>query len=261
MGIARNVGFIGTGALATALATGLCTSPDFTGKVFVSVHRNRGPAEALVQQFGDRVQICESNQSVLDQAEIICPSVLPEQLEPVTAALDFRPDHRVIHVAAGIDLATATRWCALAGSVIRATPLPFASRRTGPMLVFGDDEISEATLGLLGQLVKVNSERDFGTLSVMTGMMAPYYALVGELVSWCQTKGLDYTTGLDFVCLMNEALSSQMRIDHPDDLEAYLRANSTPGGTNELATRTLRETGALQPWRDAAEQIGRRYGV
>ena len=261
MVLQKNIGFIGTGGIASAMGKGLCSSQDFGGKIFLSVHKDRSKAEELERCFPDKIVICKSNQEVLNNSEIIFPTVLPKQLKAVASELKFHSGHRIIHIAAGTKIEKAAPWYGGAGSIVRAVPLPFSARREGPVVMCGDDEICEKTLSLLGSLVKVKNERELEILAAVTGLMVSYYGLVAEIVCWCGAKGLDFQSGLDYTCFMNEALSSLMRNDCTEDVEAFLCENTTPGGMNELALSIMRERSSYEPWKEALEKIGKHYDL
>lgn len=40
------LGFIGTGGIASAMVRGFCASPDFSGRINLTVHKNREKADA-----------------------------------------------------------------------------------------------------------------------------------------------------------------------------------------------------------------------
>ncbi len=254
------IGFIGTGGIATALAKGFCGSADFGGRVHV-FDLDEKRTEALRALYPDTVVVAASNQEVVDSAEFVFPTLLPRVLENVAPTLRFRPENRVVHIAAGIKLAKASPWFAPAASVVRAVPLPFASRRMGPVVLYGDDDRSAALLSLLGSVVRVRTERDLEILASVTGLMVPYYALMGEIVKWCTSREMVFDDALEYTNRMCEALSTLMRGECTEDVEGFLTENSTPMGTNELALRMLRERGAYAPWSEALSKIGERYDL
>jgi len=186
---------------------------------------------------------------------------LPHILEKVAPDLDFRAENRIIHIAAGIKVEKAAPWFAPARSIVRSVPLPFASRRFGPIILYGSDPVSEDLLSHIGSIVKVKTEKEMEILAVVTGLMVSYYGLVGEIVTWCMEKGLDFQSALEYTNRMNESLSILMRTECTEDIEAFLIENSTPGGTNEFALRYLREKHAFDPWKEAMEIIGKRYDL
>ncbi len=254
-----NLGFIGTGGIASAMVRGFCSSPEFSGKIYLSVHKHREKADALKALAPERISVCESNQAVADCADVVFICVLPEQHMEVVRALRLREDQRVMHITGGVKLADSLALYAPARSAARAIPLPFAARRTGPMLFYGTDETLASLMALIGTLVRVNDERELEILGPVTGMMVPYYALLGESVRWGMEKGLGFRAALDYSSLMNEVLSSFMRTDCGEDVESFLVENSTPGGVNELGLKLLRERGFYGEWREVLDAVYERY--
>ena len=256
-----NVGFIGCGTLGGSIATGLAKAPEFKGKIILSDPFNRANIDRLYSLYPEKVLPVDSHEELLKQAEIIFPAVLPTLLPDIMSGLTFTERHKVIHVAAGIDLAEGRKYYGNAGKVLRAVPLPFASRRMGPMVLFGDDEDCQKLFSLFGTLINVPTEKDLEVLAVHTALMVPYYAVINEVVKWSMKKGMPFEKARDYICSMNSALSSLMVEDDIRDIEAYMASISTAGGTNEEAHRILNESEAYSPWHTAMESVGKRYGL
>jgi pyrroline-5-carboxylate reductase len=252
------IGFIGAGGIASALVSGFCGAEDFRGKINLY---NPSPEKALLLKklYPDKVSVSGSNQELLDRSEVIFPAVVPGVLRQIAGDLKFRSVSRVVHIAAGIKLAETESWYAPAESVVRAVPLPFSSRRIGPIVFWGDDTEIQDLLSLVGSVIRVSSERSLEVLAAVTGMMAPYFALVGETVKWGMSKGVDFKSILDYATSMNEALSVLMRDECTEDIEAFLKKNITPGGMNELGLKILSDGKVRQSWEKALEQIGKCY--
>ena len=253
------LGFVGTGGITSFLVRGLCSAPDFTGRINLSVHKNREKADRLKELFPERIDIFTSNQETADRSDIVFVAVLPQQHEEVVKRIAFRPEQRVVHITGGVKLEKSLPWYAPAHSAVRAIPLPFAARRKGPVLFYGEDALSLALFEMIGDVVKVGSERDLEVLGPVTGMMVPYYALIAEYVKWGESKGLDFRTALDYVCYMNGALSDFMRTDCTEDVERFLEENSTPGGVNELGLRLMRGRDGYAPWSETLDALYERY--
>ena len=256
-----NLALIGSGCLATAIATGLCSSPEFQGKIYFSVHKNRVNAELLVDKYPEKVFITRTAQDAVDKSDIIIPAVLPNVLGNVASTIKFAARHTIVHVAAGMNLADVQECYKGAGHVLRAVPLPFTAERIGPVVLFGHDENCEALLSLLGEVISAPSEKDLEILAAVTGVMVPYYAVVNEMVKWTQSKGMEYVTARDYVCSMNSALSRLLIIGNVKDIEAHMKENATPGGMNEQALNILNKCNAFRPWQSALEAVGKRYGL
>ncbi len=70
------LGFIGTGALSSAIVTGLKSLPGETTPVVISP-RNEEIAAGLAARFPD-VTIAADNQAVLDQSDMVMLAVRPQ---------------------------------------------------------------------------------------------------------------------------------------------------------------------------------------
>jgi pyrroline-5-carboxylate reductase len=254
------LGFIGAGGIASALARGFCTSENFSGKIFMH-NRSSEKILAMKRLFPDRIFVAESNQELIDKSEVIFPAVLPDVLRKIASELKFSPENRVVHIAAGIKLSDTISWFAPAQSVVRAVPLPFAERRIGPIVLFGSDPEISKLLSLIGSVVEVSTEKTLEVLAAITGMMVSYYALAGETIKWGMSKGVFFDDALQYTTSMNEALSVMMRNECDADIEAFLVKNTTPNGMNELGLKIIRESDAYASWKNALEEIGKRYGL
>lgn len=261
MDIDAKLGFIGTGGITSAIVRGLCSAPEFTGKITLSVHKNAEKAEELKKLFPDRITISHSNQQVVDDADILFTAVLPQQLKDTLKELRFRKEQKIIQVTGLTKLEDTIGFYAPARDAVRIIPLPFAASRSGPLLIYGKDPLCIELLSLIGTPVLTETEKELDVLGPITGLMVPYYGLVAEYAKWGVKKGLTFKTALDYSCLMNEALSSYMRAACTEDTEAFLAENSTPGGVNERGLKMLREMGTYTQWMDVLEELYRMYNA
>ena len=255
----KTVGFIGTGGISSFVARGLCSAPEFTGKIILSVHKHREKAEALKCQFPERITICEDNQRIVEASDFVVIAVLPQQHEAVAGKLHFTENNRIIHFTGGVRLSSCEALYSEAFSAVRSIPLPFTARRSGPILFYGKDELSRELLSYLGSIVEVKSEDELSILGPVTGMMVPYYALLAEYIRWGEKHGLDFRTITDYCCYMNSALSDFMRTDCTEELEKFLLDNSTPGGVNELGLKLMREKNGYAPWTEVLDEVYSHY--
>lgn len=252
------LGFIGTGGITSFMVRGLCSAPEFTGRIILSVHKHVEKPNELRALAPERISLSHSNQEIVDAADIVFIAVLPNQHEQVVSALHFREGQRIIQITGGVKLSDAMHLYKPA-TAARAIPLPFAARRKGPILLYGGDNACREVMSLMGSIVDVHSEEEFAVLGPVTGMMVPYYALLAEYVKWGIARGLSFRTVLDYAAYMNEALSSFMRTDCTEDTEKFLRDNSTPGGVNELGLKLMREYGAYELWSKTLDALYDKY--
>ena len=91
---ACKVGFIGCGTIAAAIATGLATVDydDEDEPVVESMaisRRSQTKSDTLKERFPDLVTVYDNNQDILDQADIVFITVLPQQASEVLQSLKF----------------------------------------------------------------------------------------------------------------------------------------------------------------------------
>jgi len=238
-------GFLGTGAITSALVTGLCTSAHPSASIWISP-RNARKAAHLEASF-DAVHVGADNQEVVDRADVVVLAVLPQDAEAILQPLRFRADQAVITLLAGTPLSRIRSLAAPADSVIRAVPLPSAEKHVGPIALFPGSSAAEALFQDLGTLIAVREESELDNLLILTSLMAPYYALIGEIVTWAAEAGVDQKNAADYAASMFRALSTLVEDREDADLASMVEACMTPGGLNETALRVMREQGGFGP--------------
>ena len=253
------LGFIGTGGIASAMVRGFCASSDFSGRINLTVHKNREKADALKELFPERISVHESNQAAVDGSDVVFICVLPQQHEAVVRALRFRADQRVMHITGGAKLADSLALYAPAKSAARAIPLPFAARRTGPLLFYGEDETLAQLMSLIGTLVRVKSERELEILGPVTGMMVPLLRAARRKRPLGHRQGprLPHRARLLVDNERNALLLHAHRLRRRRGIVP--RRKFYPGGVNELGLKLLRERGFYGEWREVLERVYERY--
>lgn len=103
---ANKVGFIGCGTIAAAIVTGLATKEGLVSSIAVS-RRSKSKSDQLQQAFPDLVTVCDDNQEILDRADIIFITVLPEQTSQVLQSLQFDSDR---HDLVSLVVRTSSPW-------------------------------------------------------------------------------------------------------------------------------------------------------
>src|SRR5579872_6679391 len=111
------LGFLGTGAITSAIVTGLhAASSGYSTRVSP---RNPDVAADLARRFPE-VSIASSNQQVVDDSDTVVIAVRPQIAEAVLAELRFRPDHQVISLMSGFMVARVAVLVAPATKISRA---------------------------------------------------------------------------------------------------------------------------------------------
>ena len=97
------VGFVGTGAIAEAICTGLCTGAASPGSVVLSPRNAERSAKLAAAH--EICTVAPDNQTVVDGTDIIFVCVLPAQLDEVLSGLTFRPDQTLVSLVSTSALA------------------------------------------------------------------------------------------------------------------------------------------------------------
>lgn len=250
------LGFIGTGALSSAIVTGLKTLEGNTTSVVLSP-RNEEIAAGLAARFAD-VRVAKDNQAVLDQCDTIMLGVRPQIARDVLPALRFRPDHHVVSLIATFSRDEIAAMVGPAKRVTKALPMPMIAIRQGPTIIFPPDPDMAAFFGRLGTAIEVASESEFDALSVATATYASYFKYLETIHSWLKDNGVDDAKGRDYVASLFGALG-QAPATTPDASFAHLAEDyATRGGINEQVLRELTEHGTFERFRESLGAIHRR---
>lgn len=251
-------GFIGTGGIATAIVTGLCTVDHPPESIRVSP-RNQDKAARLAQDFAS-VQVAASNQEILDHSDVIVLAVLPQHKETILTPLRFRSDQTVIHLLAGTTIDAIVPLVEPAGDIVRAVPLPCTAIHKGPIAIYPHHDRVADFFNPLGTVISLERETELETLSIVTALMAPYYAFVAEVVAWAQKEGIPRDKAAAYSASMFEALAAIAGGADSGDIQRLVKECMTPGGLNEQAMATIDQNGGFASLAVALDRVKQRIG-
>src|ERR1017187_7079782 len=132
--IPMTLGFVGTGAIASAIVTGLTSEGGARLTIRLSP-RNAGVAAGLASRF-ENVSVCASSQEVLDKSETVVLAVRPQVAEEVLSGLRFSSGQIVISLVAGFSARRIADLVTPARKIWRAIPLPSVAQRRGPIALY-----------------------------------------------------------------------------------------------------------------------------
>lgn len=227
------IGIIGVGVIGSAIVEGLCYGHDESHQVFLSP-RNHEIGNKLVDLYAN-VKQCSSNQEVLDQAELVIISVLPEIGLDLLTDLEFNESHHVINLMRNIKLEEIETLIGPTKSLTHMVPLSFISKRKGPIAVFPGHKVVIDIFNHLGQVMIYECMDKIEAVAAITGLMTSYYRLLHDVSLWGKEKALTDDEAKDYTCEFFKALTQHAQ---ESDLEK-LAGEATPGGINEFALRRL----------------------
>ncbi|HXS97552.1 MAG TPA: pyrroline-5-carboxylate reductase [Candidatus Limnocylindrales bacterium] len=252
----KRLGFVGSGAITSAIVTGLCSEGGAAYEICLSP-RNAEVAAELASRF-EKVRVAASNQAVLDESEIVVIAVRPQIAEAVLADLRFRPDHHVISLVAGYPVQRMTPLVTPAAVVSRAVPLPMSARRRCPTAVYPRDPVAMELFNLLGQAFAVETDDVLAAFSTATSTMAAYFAYADCIAGWMTNNGVAPQQARDYVAQIFAGMA-MTAVEGPDrTFPALAEDHATRGGLNEQVLRDLRSHHVCESITEALDSVMRR---
>eukprot|EP00755_Sulcionema_specki_P018879 Sspe_Gene.68002::Locus_40118_Transcript_1_1_Confidence_1.000_Length_952::g.68002::m.68002/K00286/proC; pyrroline-5-carboxylate reductase len=258
------LGFIGVGVINSSIIKGLCTLPDeklhaVELPIYVSPRNTEKVAE-LVALYGGKIHVCESNEEVVQKANVLVlgvgGAVAEEVLRPLAPLVTA--EHHVINLIA---LMSIPRCCEVLGGkceVSKAIPLPPVAHHRGVTVVCPVHPTPTTVFELVGSVVGVDTEEQQRALQVVTSQMGPMYRTCLEVQKWLEGKGVDANkaamfTGGFFHCVTTDAAIFG-KADGSGCFERLI-SEQTPGGLNEQAIRELEQRNVYQAQQEVLEAI------
>ena len=242
------VGYVGSGNMARAMATGW-------GEPFLCTDSGSGSAARMADDLGG--EAVATNAEVAERADLVVLAHKPYQLEQVATSFGEARPRAVVSVLA----ATAVERVrgALGGApVLRVEPSTLTAVRRGAMVMappdddLDDDLVVQVTdhLSVLGEIVVV-PERVFTAGGAMCGVGPAYWALMVEaLVDSGVRRGLTVAQAQTLVTATMGGTAALLQASGHDTL-AVRRAVASPGGGTARGLAAL-EAGGVRAALSAA---------
>jgi len=247
------IGFIGCGTIASALATAFCQDESRPYPILLSP-RNAEKAAALQSRFPERIRVAGSMQEVLDGADWVFLTILPQVGEEVCRSLRFRPEQKVINLMTDINLPQIREWIGPTTLLAHLVPLSFVAVRRGPIVLYPPLPEVEELIRPIGDVVAVDDRYHAAVLAAVTAYVASYFILTQQIVDWASSLGVPEDTAKDYTTRMFAALAGQ-GVDATPERLRELAEEMTPGGINYMVQKYIREKDAFAPWTEAMEAV------
>lgn len=254
--MSMKLGFVGTGALSSAIVIGLKSLPGETTPVVISP-RNEAIAAGLAARYRD-VRIAADNQAVLDQCDTVMLAVRPQIAREVLKELRFRPDHHVVSLIATIPREEIAGLVAPAAHVGKALPMPMIARRQGSTIICPPDLIVATFFGRLGGVIEVEDQSEFDALSVVTATYAGYFRYLDTIHVWVSSQGVPRDKARDYITSIYKALADAPDTAPDEDFMHLAQDYATRGGINEQVLREMTERGTFEAFAESLERVHRR---
>ena len=232
-----NLGFIGTGKIASSVITGICSSQILYKKIFIS-HRNKTISQKLKKKF-KKIVIVKNNQKIIDNCDWIFLSVTPTVGEKIIKDLKFRPNQTIISFISTITLSKLKKAIKVKAKVVRAIPLPPISIKKGPVPLCPPNKRVKNFFNKLGTTVEIKNEKSSINFWSTSGMMAPFYELLRIMTNWLVRRGVKRDNAQKYITSLFLALSEDAVVNSKRDLKFLVKDSQTPKGLNEQGLREL----------------------
>lgn len=244
------IGILGVGELTEKVVIGLRRS-GFGGRVLLSA-RNHKRAQQLAEQWD--CEVMADNQQVVDGADLLVLGVRPEVVDQLSNEVQLRPEQTLVSLVAGLKLAELQRRFPQA-RVVRAMLSYAAQINQTTVVITPGGEPYATLLGALGSLVVLDEEEAFELATVAACMNGWFYFFLSDLQQWFTDKGLSKDQAAQLVMGNLQDCLASARHQPSASLEALGSAIATPGTFTAAGLEVLRNKGATQAWREAADEV------
>jgi pyrroline-5-carboxylate reductase len=251
-----NLGFIGTGKIASSVITGISKSKISFKKIIISP-RNRVVAKDLKKKF-KKIIIAKNNQQIVDQCDWIFLSVTPTVGEKIIKDLKFKSKQTIISFISTITLAQLKKAIKVKAKIVRAIPLPPISLKKGPVPICPPNKKVKTFFNKLGTTVEINDEKSSINFWSTSGMMAPFYELLRVMSDWLVKKGVKRNNAQKYITSLFLALSEDAVINSKENLKNLVKVSQTSKGLNEQGVRELTRAGFYKSLEKTLNSIHKR---
>lgn len=259
MAAAYRFGFIGAGAMAEAIVSGMIQQGLCQGGDVIMSNRSQEKLQRLAQTLG--VCIAADNSQVAREAQYIVLAVKPQQFETVCSQLQWepQPEQAVISIMAGIPIAALAEQLG-AVTIFRAMPNTPAKIGWGMTGVAADTtatEVQKQTVldmfNSVGQTVLIE-EQYIDAMGAVSGCGPAYmYQILEAIADGAVLTGLPRALAYQLAAqtMAGSALMLLETGQHPGVLKDQV---TSPGGTTIRALQVLEERGVRSAMIDAVQQ-------
>jgi len=251
-----NLGFIGTGKIASSVITGISKSKISFKKIIISP-RNRVVAKDLKKKF-KKIIIAKNNQQIVDKCDWIFLSVTPSVGEKIIKDLKFKSKQTIISFISTITLAQLKKAIKVKAKIVRAIPLPPISLKKGPVPICPPDKKVKTFFNKLGTTVEIKNEKSSINFWSTSGMMAPFYEMLRVMSDWLVKKGVKRNNAQKYITSLFLALSEDAVINSKENLKDLVKESQTSKGLNEQGVKELTKAGFYKSLEKTLNSIHKR---
>tara|TARA_B110000259_G_scaffold166655_1_gene194372 strand:- start:150 stop:917 length:768 start_codon:yes stop_codon:yes gene_type:complete len=251
-----NIGFIGTGRIASSVITGICTSKISYKKILIS-KRNNIISQGLKKKF-KKIFITNDNQEIVNSSDWVFLSVTPNVGEKIIKNLKFKSSQTIISFISTVTLAQLKKTIKVKAKIIRAIPLPPISLKKGPVPICPPNKKVKDFFNQIGTTIEIQNEKVSINFWSISGMMASFYELQRVMTDWMVKRGVKRNDAQKYITSLFLALSEDAIVNSKKDLKYLVKDSQTPNGLNEQGLNELTKTGFYKKLEKTLNSIHKR---
>jgi pyrroline-5-carboxylate reductase len=251
-----NLGFIGTGTIASSVITGIFKSKISLQKIYIS-RRNKKNSQKLKKKY-NKILITKNNQEIIDKCDWIFLSVTPTVGKNIIKNLKFKSNQTIISFISTITLSQLKKSIKVNAKIVRAIPLPPISLKKGPVPICPPNSKVRKFFNQLGTTVEIKNEKSSVNFWSTSGMMAPFYQILSTMIDWLVKKGIKRDNAQKYVTSLFLALSEGAVVNSKKDLKYLVKESQTPKGLNEQGVKELTKAGFYKSLEKTLNSIHKR---
>ncbi len=239
-----NIGFIGTGKIASSVILGINKSSIKYKKIFIS-QRNKSISKKLKKKF-NKIQIEKENQKIIDNCNWVFLSITPNVGEKIIKKLRFRPNQTIVSFISTINISELKKMIKVKADIVRAIPLPPISLKKGPVPICPPNKKVKKFFDKIGSTIEIENEKLSKNFWSISGMMASYYQILKVMSDWLVQKGIKGSDAQKYITTLFLALSEDAVINSKKELKFLVKESQTPKGLNEQGLKEMNKKGVYR---------------
>ncbi len=260
----KNLGFIGTGKMGSALINGICNAGLFSPSNVYASDLYEPSLDALKQNAG--INVSTDNKVTVVNSDVIVLAVKPQILRKVISSIkdDVTEDKLIISIAAGVKLEEIEKEFNEGTSVVRVMPNIAATVAEAASAITqgknASKEDAEDALSIfrsVGSAIQV-SENLMDAVTGLSGSGPAYiFPVIEAMADGAVYEGLDRESAL-ILAAQTVIGAAKMVLDtgmHPGELKDMV---TSPSGTTIRAVRVLEESGVRAAFMNAVIESSNR---
>ena len=239
-----NIGFIGTGKIASSVIIGISKSKINFRKIYISP-RNKKIAKDLKSKL-NKIIIAKDNQQIIDKCKWIFLSITPQVGNKIIKHLKFKPNQTIVSFISTITLSELKKAVKVKAKIVRAIPLPPISLKKGPVPICPPNKEVKFFFDKIGSTIEIKNEKLSKNFWSTSGMMASYYELLKVMSNWLIKKGIKRQDAQKYITSLFLALSEDAVVNSKKDLKFLVKESQTPKGLNEQGLNEMSKKGVYK---------------